>query len=98
MEQELNTDTIYKIQSMLRDYKIYDDADIENVNKIYFDEDARKNNKTQAAITNTLLPVQRKYNELNQEQRYQFRKMCRSFVKWYSYISQLARMFDKATS
>jgi len=97
LNQELNKNTIYKIQSMLREYKIYDETDIENVNKIYFDEDARKNNKTQAAITNTLLPVQRKYNELNQEQRYQFRKMCRTFVKWYSYISQLARMFDKAT-
>ncbi|WP_294521509.1 type I restriction endonuclease subunit R [uncultured Anaerovibrio sp.] len=96
LEQELNTDTIYKIQKMLRDYKVYDDSDIERVNAIYFDENARKNNKTQAAITNTLLPVQRKYNDLNQEQRYQFRKMCRSFVKWYSYITQIARMFDKA--
>ncbi|MBR1698141.1 MAG: type I restriction endonuclease subunit R [Anaerovibrio sp.] len=96
LEQELNTDTIYKIQKMLRDYKVYDDSDIERVNAIYFDENARKNNKTQAAITNTLLPVQRQYNELNQEQRYQFRKMCRSFVKWYSYITQVARMFDKA--
>ena len=96
LEQELNTDTIYKIQKMLRDYKVYDDSDIERVNAVYFDENARKNNKTQAAITNTLLPVQRKYNDLNQEQRYQFRKMCRSFVKWYSYITQIARMFDKA--
>lgn len=32
---------------------------------------------------------------LNQEQRYQFRKTCRSFVKWYGYITQITRMFDK---
>lgn len=96
LEQEINTDTIYKVQKMLHEYKLYDETDIENVNKIYFDENARKNNKTQAAITNTLLPVQRKYNDLNQEQRYQFRKMCRTFVKWYSYITQITRMFDKS--
>lgn len=95
LEQEINTDTIYKVQKMLHEYKLYDETDIENVNKIYFDENARKNNQTQAAITNTLLPVQRKYNDLNQEQRYQFRKMCRTFVKWYSYITQITRMFDK---
>ena len=61
----------------------------------YFDEDKRKANKTQAAITNALLPVQHRYNDLNQEQRYQFRKTCRTFVKWYGYISQITRMFDK---
>ena len=95
LSQEINTDLIYKTQKMLRAFKIYDDADIEKVNKIYFDEDKRKANKIQAAITNALLPVQQKYNALNQEQRYQFRKTCRSFVKWYSYITQIARMFDK---
>lgn len=95
LEQEINTDTIYKVQKMLHEYKLYNETDIENVNKIYFDENARKNNKTQAAITNTLLPIQQKYNDLNQEQRYQFRKMCRTFVKWYAYITQITRMFDK---
>ena len=95
LAQEINTDLIYKTQKMLREFKIYDDSDIENVNKIYFDEDKRKANKIQAAITNALLPIQRKYNDLNQEQRYQFRKLCRTFVKWYGYITQIARMFDK---
>lgn len=80
---------------MLRAFKIYDDADIEKINKIYFDEDKRKANKIQAAVTNALLPIQQKYNALNQEQRYQFRKLCRTFVKWYGYITQIARMFDK---
>ena len=95
LAQEINTDLIYKTQKMLREFKIYDDSDIENVNKIYFDEDKRKANKIQAAITNALLPIQRKYNDLNQEQRYQFRKLCRTFVKWYEYITQIIRMFDK---
>ena len=92
---EINTDLIYKTQRMLREFQIYDDTDIENVTAIYFDENKRKANKIQAAITNALLPVQQKYNALNQEQRYQFRKTCRSFVKWYGYISQITRMFDE---
>ena len=95
LAQEINTDLIYKTQKMLRAFNIYDDADIASVNKIYFDEDKRKANKIQAAVTNALLPVQQKYNALNQEQRYQFRKLCRTFVKWYGYITQIARMFDK---
>lgn len=95
LAQEINVDLIYKTQKMLRNFGIYNDTDIENVNKIYFDEDKRKANRIQAAVTNALLPIQHRYNELNQEQRYQFRKLCRTFVKWYSYITQIARMFDK---
>ena len=95
LAQEINTDLIYKTQKMLRAFKIYDDTDIEKVNKIYFDEYKRKANKIQAAVTNALLPIQQKYNALNQEQRYQFRKLCRTFVKWYEYITQIVRMFDK---
>lgn len=95
LAQEINTDLIYKTQKMLRAFNIYNDADIASVNEIYFDEDKRKANKIQAAVTNALLPVQQKYNALNQEQRYQFRKLCRTFVKWYGYITQIARMFDK---
>ena len=95
LTQEINADLIYKTQKMLRAFKIYDDADIEKVSKIYFDEDKRKANKIQAAITNALLPIQQRYNALNQEQRYQFRKLCRTFVKGYGYITQIARMFDK---
>ena len=95
LAQEINTDLIYKTQQKLRAFKIYGDTDIEKVNQIYFDEDKRKANKIQAAITNALLPVQQKYNALNQEERYQFRRLCRTFVKWYGYITQIARMFDK---
>ena len=95
LSQEINTDLIYKTQKMLRAFKVYTDADIEKVNKIYFDEDKRKANKIQAAVTNVLLPIQREYNVLNPEQRYQFRKLCRTFVKWYGYITQITRMFDK---
>ena len=95
LSQEINTDLIYKTQKMLRAFKVYNDADIEKVNKIYFDEDKRKANKIQAAVTNALLPIQREYNTLNPEKRYQFRKLCRTFVKWYGYITQITRMFDK---
>lgn len=95
LEQEINTDLIYKTQRLLRKFKVYDDEDIKKVNDIYFDEDKRKDNKIQSAITNALLPVQKQYNCLNQEARYQFRKLCRSFVKWYGYITQVIRMFDK---
>ena len=95
LEEEINFDLIYTTQKTLRSYNVYTDEDIEEVAGIYFDPDIRKANLTQGKISNALKPVADKYNELNQEQRYQFRREVRALVKWYNYISQITRMFDK---
>ena len=95
LDEEINFDLIYTTQKILRDFKVYTDEDIEAVSHIYFDPDVRKANATQGKISNILKPVADKYNLLNQEQRYQFRREARAFVKWYNYISQITRMFDK---
>lgn len=83
---------IYTTQKTLRGFGIYTDEDIEEVSSIYFDPDVRKANLTQGKISNALKPVADKYNELNQEQRYQFRREVRALVKWYNYISQITRI------
>lgn len=95
LDEEINFDLIYTTQKILHDFKVYTEEDIEAVSQIYFDPDVRKANATQGKISNILKPVADKYNMLNQEQRYQFRREVRAFVKWYNYISQITRMFDK---
>ena len=97
LESEINVDLIYEAQKKLRDYKVYSDEDIESVTAIYLDsENSRKNSSLQAKITNALLPIAERYNqELDQQQRYEFRRQVRSFVKWYNYITQIVRMFDR---
>ena len=95
LEEEVNFDLIYTTQRILHEYKVYTAEDIEAVSAIYFDPDVRKANATQAKISNALKPIADKYNRLNQEQRYQFRREVRAFAKWYNYISQITRMFDK---
>lgn len=97
LESEINVDLIYEAQKKLRDYKVYSDEDIESVTAIYLDsENSRKNSSLQAKITNALLPIAERYNqELDQQQRYEFRRQARSFVKWYNYITQIVRMFDR---
>lgn len=96
LDEEINFDLIYTTQKILRDFKVYTEENIEAVSQIYFDPDVRKANATQGKISNILKPIADKYNLLNQEQRYQFRREVRAFAKWYNYISQITRMFDKA--
>lgn len=46
-------------------------------------------------MSSILLPVSNRYNKKTQNERYQFRRQVRNLIKWYSYISQILRMFDK---
>ena len=97
LESEINVDLIYAAQKKLREFKVYTDEDIEVVTSIYLDSANSKNNSSlQGKVTNALLPIADRYNnDLDQQQRYEFRRQVRSFVKWYNYITQIVRMFDK---
>lgn len=96
LADEINVDLIYKTQKELRDFKVYGDIDVETVTDIYIDpKNSKKDGAIQAKISNALIEVANAYNNLEQQQRYLFRRKIRCFVKWYNYITQIIRMFDK---
>ena len=40
-------------------------------------------------------PVADRYDLKSPDERYQFRRQLRSLIKWYGFVSQVSRMFDK---
>lgn len=94
LQQEVNVDLIYQTQKELRGYGIYNDDDIEAFSKEYF-RGGKQDPKAMGRMTSALKPVADRYNLKTQNERYQFRRQLRSLIKWYSYISQVVRMFDK---
>lgn len=94
LDEEVDVNLIYQAQSTLKKYKLYNNDDIENFIKIYY-KNGKQTDKDLGKMTALLKPVIGRYNELEIEDRYQFRITIRSFNKWYSYISQVVRMFDR---
>lgn len=94
LDEEVNINLIYQAQSTLRKYRLYNSDDIENFIKIYY-KDGKQTEKDLGKMTSLLKPVVDRYNELEIEDRFEFRMTIRNFNKWYSYIAQIARMFDK---
>lgn len=93
LTEQINTDLIYKTQAELHDFGVYALEDIECAAAIEFG-DLPKNN-IQGKMVLALKPAVLKYEALDDENKqYQFRRKVRSFCKWYSYITQIARMFD----
>lgn len=94
LEGEINTDLLYQVQRELREYNIYSDEDIDAFSNEYFNS-AEQDAKALGRMTSILKPVADRYDNLQPDERYQFRRLCRKMIKWYGYVSQIARMFDK---
>ena len=93
LSQEVNTDLIYKLQKDLHDYNIYSLNDIESFCNIYY-SNKKQDNTMMGKMTSALKPVADRYNKMASDERYNFRRQVRSYIKWYGYISQVCRMFD----
>lgn len=95
LKEEIDVNQIYISQSKLREYELYNDDDIEKFVKINF----KSGNQTAVDLgkmTSLLKPVVNRYNDLNANDKYMFRRIIRDFNKWYTYITQITRMFDVA--
>ena len=94
LSQEVNVDLIYSLQKDLHDYNIYSVNDIDAFANVYY-SDKKQNAVMMGKMTSALKPVADRYNNKAIDERYNFRRQLRSFIKWYGYISQVCRMFDK---
>lgn len=93
LSQEVNVDLIYKLQKELQGYNIYSVNDIEAFCNIYY-SDKKQDSTMMGKMTSALKPVADRYNAKAADDRYNFRRQVRSYIKWYGYISQVCRMFD----
>lgn len=96
LSEQINTDLLYQVQTDIRGYGLYDESDIEAAAEIVFtDGKGKSQSNVQGKLAAVLKPAVARYNELNDDERYQVRRKVRSFCKWYSYITQIVRMFDR---
>ena len=94
------------LHTMIVDKTFYQETNLEqevNVNLIYQTERAAglcSFNENDIAtdmgkMTSVLKLVADRYNLKNPEDRYQFQRLCRTLIRYYSYLTQIVRRFDK---
>ena len=94
LSEEVNTDLLYRVEKELRAYHIYDDSDISQFCDVYF-ANGCQDSSAQGLLVSKMLPAVQRYQEKAQDEQYQIRRSMRNFCKWYKYVSQVVRMFDK---
>lgn len=96
LSEQINTDLLYQVQTDIRGYGLYDESDIEAAAEIVFtDGKGKSQSNVQGKLAAVLKPAVARYNDLDDDSRYQVRRKVRSFCKWYTYITQIVRMFDR---
>lgn len=96
LSEQINTDLLYQVQTDIRGYGLYGESDIEAAAEIVFtDGKGKSQSNVQGKLASVLKPAVARYNELDDDSRYQVRRKVRSFCKWYTYITQIVRMFDR---
>lgn len=94
LDEEINVNLIYDTKTIIRNTKLYNDEDVEKFNKIYY-KTGKQSATDLGRITSLFKPILENYNNLTDDGKFKFKKAVKNYVKWYAYIIQITRMFDK---
>jgi len=94
LDEEINVNLIYDTETLVKNFRLFNNEDVEKFNKIYYKSGIQSTTDL-GKITSLFTPILKSYTELNEDDQFIFKKAVRNFVKWYSYIVQITRMFDK---
>lgn len=95
LDEEININLIYDTQIKLAKFNIYNQADINKVMEIAKQGQVKQDSRLLGRLSSCFKPIITRYEELEDDMQYEFRVTLRNFSKWYDYISQIDRTFDK---
>lgn len=93
LEKEIDPNELYKLQNILEDTQIYQKHEVESFANIFYS--SNENSNDFGRLTSLLKPAVDRFKNKNGEEREQFKNVLNNFIKMYSFIVQVVRLFDK---
>ena len=87
---------VYTFRKDIEMYRLWTIADEEAFYKIISDIKKTKGDSRLAALSNAFKPVLDRIAELEEEKQFEVRNKIKNFIRFYSYMAQIARTFDKS--
>lgn len=92
LEQETDPNVIYDLKNKLDTYQIYGTSEVERFAEVYYSKD---NKNVQAVLTACIKPALDRYAAKEDQDKEDFKSYLNRFIRVYSFITQVCRMFDK---
>ena len=95
LEGEVNADLVYKVRDELRAYNVYTDDEVIQLASVFYEDKKKCSTAQMGKMAAILKPIADKYNKMEEDSRYNFRRNLRKFTRWYGFVSQVCRTFDE---
>lgn len=96
LESEIDPNKLYDMKNEIDAFRLIDDDAIEAFAAAYdsIQKTGQKKN-SQGILSSIIKPTVDGYNALSEEKRGDYRKLLKSFTRFYAYVTQIIRIFDK---
>lgn len=92
LEAETDPNVIYDLKNTLDEYQIYQPSEIEHFSNVYY---SKEDKNAQAILTACIKPALDRFNVKTNQEKDDFKSYLSRFIRIYSFITQVCRMFDK---
>ena len=92
--EPVDVNYVYRFRKDIEQYHIWSENDEEAFYEIYAEYKGKKN--ALAALSSFFKPIMTRFEGLEVEKRFELRSKIKNFVRFYAYIAQIARTFDKS--
>ena len=89
LSEEVDVNLVYSYLNELREFRLWS-VDIEE--KVF---DIYSKTQDMGKLTSFFKPIIEEYNKLDVDDRYKVRRLLRAFNRFYAYMAQIVRTFDK---
>lgn len=94
LDEGIDPNRIYDIRKNIQDYNLYSKEDIDGFLRLLYKK-GKQTSIDLGKLFNMFKPITDKYLDLDEKQRYEYKGLVKNFNKWYSYICQITRMYDR---
>ncbi|MCM1140020.1 MAG: type I restriction endonuclease [Muribaculum sp.] len=93
LEEPVDVNYVYRFRKDIAQYHVWTETDEEAFYGIYKKYRGKKN--ALAALSGFFKPIMSRFEGLEEERRFELRSKVKNFVRFYSYMAQIARTFDR---
>ena len=94
LDEGIDVNKVYDVRKNIKDFNLYDKENIDEFLKLLHKK-GKQTSVDLGKLMNIFKPIIDEYLKLNEEERYEYKGFIKSFNKYYSYISQIYRLYDR---
>lgn len=95
LENETDPNTIYELQNTLEEYHVIHETEVERFCELFFSDKEQKEGDM-GRLQALLAPAVERYQALNDDKQDLFKSTLARFIRIYSFITQVHRLYDKS--